>query len=104
MRAQPANRADDAGRRVARRVVVHGRVQGVYFRSATRHTAHRHDVTGWVRNRPDGTVEAWLEGRPDDVEAVEAWIHAGGPPAAEVRTVDVSPVEPAGHDRFQVRH
>ncbi len=89
---------------VARRVVAHGRVQGVYFRSATRQLAYRHGVTGWVTNRPDGTVEVWLEGRADDVDAVEAWIHAGGPPAAEVRQVEVESVEPAGHGRFEVRH
>jgi acylphosphatase len=90
-------------RRVARHLVVHGRVQGVFFRTATRQVAQRCGVAGWVRNLPDGTVEAWLEGDPDDVETVEAWVHAGGPPAAEVSDVDVSPQEPTGHAGFMIR-
>jgi acylphosphatase len=88
---------------VARHLRVRGRVQGVYFRSATRQTARRHDVTGWVRNDDDGSVEAWLEGHAEAVEAVETWVAAGGPPAAEVVDVDVTPVDPAGFDRFDVR-
>ena len=63
----------------------------------------RHGVSGWVANRPDGAVEAWLEGPPDAVETVEAWIHAGGPPAADVEDVEVDQVEPEGHERFEVR-
>lgn len=87
----------------ARHLVVHGRVQGVNFRAATRQTARRHGVVGWVRNRPDGTVEAWLEGEADAVDQVWAWISTGGPPAAEVDRVDVDAVDPAGHERFEVR-
>jgi acylphosphatase len=92
-----------AGDRVARQLRVHGHVQGVYFRSSTRQQARRHDVTGWVRNADDGTVEAWLEGPADAVEAVETWICAGGPPSAVVDEVDVAPVEPAGFERFEIR-
>jgi acylphosphatase len=88
---------------VARHLRVRGRVQGVYFRSATRQTARRFGVVGWVRNVADGSVEAWLEGPGDAVEAVEAWVHAGGPPAAEVDEVEVVTAAPAGHDRFEVR-
>jgi acylphosphatase len=88
---------------VARRLRVRGRVQGVYFRSATRQTARRFGVAGWVRNAEDGSVEAWLEGDHEAVEAVEAWVHAGGPPAAEVVDVDVVTVAPEGHDGFEVR-
>jgi acylphosphatase len=84
-------------------LVIHGRVQGVNFRSATRQTARRHGVAGWVRNRRDGTVEAWLEGPPDDVESVQAWIETGGPPAAEVVRVERTPVDPDGHEGFEVR-
>jgi acylphosphatase len=86
----------------ARLLVVSGRVQGVFFRAATRHTAQRHGVCGWARNRDDGAVEIWLEGDPDAVEAVEAWVHAGGPPAAQVVDVDVETVEPIGADTFEV--
>jgi acylphosphatase len=87
----------------ARHLVVHGRVQGVNFRSATRQTARRHGVAGWVRNRDDGAVEVWLEGAADDLESVEAWVETGGPPAAEVDRVELTPVEPAGHEGFEVR-
>ncbi|MFU8841439.1 MAG: acylphosphatase [Nitriliruptoraceae bacterium] len=87
---------------VARRVVVHGRVQGVFFRATTRDQARVHGVVGWVRNRADGTVEAWLEGRRRDVDAVLAWIHAGGPRHASVDRVEVEDAEVAGHRRFAV--
>ena len=56
---------------IARRVVVHGRVQGVFFRETARRRARRAGVAGWVRNNEDGSVEAWFEGEPDDVEDVE---------------------------------
>jgi acylphosphatase len=90
-------------RRIAHHLVIRGRVQGVFFRSSTRQTAERNRVTGWARNRADGSVEAWLEGSPDDVETVEAWIHAGGPPAAVVRDVAVEVTDPVGYERFTVR-
>lgn len=90
---------------VVRHLVVHGRVQGVFFRASTQRHAERHGVTGWVRNTPEGTVEAWLEGPQDGVEAVERWMRGGGPPAAHVRRVEVADEpQPAGHDGFQVRH
>ncbi len=85
------------------RATVRGRVQGVYFRASTRQQAHRHGVTGWVRNRADGAVEAWLEGAPDAVEAVEVWIVTSGPPSAEVVSVDANDETPEGHSRFEVR-
>jgi acylphosphatase len=93
----------DGRGRVARRVVAHGRVQGVYFRASTRHTAERHGVTGWVRNRADGAVEAWLEGPQHAVEAVEAWIVTGGPPAAEVARTETAEEQPEGLTRFEVQ-
>jgi acylphosphatase len=95
--------SEDAADVVARYLRVRGRVQGVYFRSSTRQTARRFGVTGWVRNHEDGSVEAWLEGDGEAVEAVEAWVHTGGPPAAEVVDVEVRGVEPEGYDRFEVR-
>ena len=87
---------------VARRVVVHGQVQGVFFRETMRRRAYRAAVRGWVRNNPDGTVEAWLEGDPDDVEVM---VHfAGiGPSGAHVDHVDVEDVEPEGLRSFEVR-
>jgi acylphosphatase len=86
----------------ARRLVAHGRVQGVFFRDETRRQAHRHGLVGWVRNRADGAVEAHLEGPPDAVEAVEAWIRAGGPPRAQVTEVTADDVDVEGHEGFEV--
>ena len=88
---------------LGRHLTVAGRVQGVFFRASTRQRAEEHAVVGWVANRPDGTVEVWLEGAVEDVQAVEDWIIAGGPPAARVTEVDGATVEPVGHRRFEVR-
>lgn len=88
--------------RVARRAVVHGRVQGVWFRETTRRRAETRGVFGWVRNREDGAVEAWLEGAPDEVEALVDFLRLG-PPAAEVERVEVEEVDPQGLDGFSVR-
>jgi acylphosphatase len=74
--------------RIRRRIVVHGRVQGVFFRDATREFAERNGVAGWVRNREDGTVEALLEGTPESVQAVIDFA-SEGPSHADVRDVDV---------------
>jgi acylphosphatase len=84
------------------RVVVHGRVQGVWFRESCRRQASAAGVAGWVRNNADGTVEALLEGEPAAVEAVVAWMRHG-PPAAVVRATEVSPAEPTGAQAFLVR-
>ena len=89
---------------VARRIVVSGRVQGVFFRASTRDVAREHGVVGWVANRSDGAVEVWLEGAPGDVDAVESWIRAGGPRFAEVTGVEVSDSTPGGYARFDVVH
>lgn len=89
---------------MAHRVRVHGRVQGVFFRASTRRRARSGGVAGWVRNDPDGTVEAWLEGPEEAVGDLEDWMRAGGPERARVDHVDVEPVDPAGHDGFRVRH
>jgi acylphosphatase len=90
--------------RTARYVRAHGRVQGVFFRASTRQRAREVGLGGWVRNRPDGSVDAWLEGDPEDVAVVERWIRAGGPRSARVDEVEAEDREPEGHDRFEVRH
>jgi len=88
--------------RSAVHLVVVGRVQGVAFRAYAVDEATRLGLTGWVRNRMDGTVEARAEGRPEAVEAFVAWCRHG-PPAARVEAVRVSAVPPTGLDRsFQV--
>ncbi len=90
-------------RLIARHVVVHGRVQGVFFRANTRDQARQAGVVGWVRNRADGAVEAWLEGPEADVERVLGWVQAGGPSRAHVDRVEVEEQPPGGHRRFAVR-
>jgi acylphosphatase len=86
---------------VARRVVVHGRVQGVFFRETVRRRAYRAGVAGWVRNNDDGSVEALFEGDPDDVELMVRF--AGiGPSGAYVDRVDVDEVEPEDLRGFEV--
>lgn len=88
--------------RIRRRVVVSGRVQGVFFRDATRERATACGVDGWIVNRSDGAVEAVLEGPQDAVERVLAFCHTG-PPAARVDRVDVEEQEPEGLRGFTVR-
>ena len=68
---------------------IRGRVQGVGFRMYLQREAQRHGVSGWVRNRRDGTVEAVVQGEPDAVEAVIEWARHG-PPSARVTDVDVN--------------
>ncbi len=83
--------------------VVHGFVQGVSFRYYTVREAARLDVTGWVRNRWDGTVEVVAEGDRSRLEELLAWLEHG-PSAAEVERVDARWAEPAGEfSRFEVR-
>lgn len=84
------------------RAVVTGRVQGVGFRWTTAHGAARHGVAGFVRNLPDGRVEAELEGARDAVDAVLQVLRAG-PPAATVTGVEVEDLPPRGDTRFDVR-
>jgi acylphosphatase len=88
--------------RIRYRVTVRGRVQGVFFRGAARERARAHDVTGWVRNRSDGAVEAVLEGSPDNVRRVVRFFETG-PPRAEVEDVEVQDEEPEGLAGFDVR-
>jgi acylphosphatase len=88
--------------RVARRVVVHGRVQGVFFRDSTRQVAREAGVAGWVSNADDGTVRAYLEGAPGAVERVVAFMRAG-PPGATVTAVDVADAVPEGAAGFSTR-
>lgn len=81
--------------RVARRFVIHGRVQGVGFRWFTQEAASREGVTGWVRNLHDGSVEAWVEGEAEAVTRVERAIRSG-PRGAHVEKVFVDNEDPTG--------
>ena len=87
---------------VRRRVVVSGRVQGVFFRDTCRREAARHRVAGWVRNCPDGTVEAVFEGPEGAVSAMVAWARRG-PAQAMVDDVQTFDETPEGRTGFAVR-
>ncbi|TML41385.1 MAG: acylphosphatase [Actinobacteria bacterium] len=86
---------------VRRRVLVSGRVQGVFFRDACRHEARAAGVSGWVRNRGDGQVEAVFEGPLAAVERMVAWCHVG-PARALVTGVKVTEEPPVGEPGFRV--
>ena len=85
-----------------RRVLVQGHVQGVFFRETTRRRALADGVAGWVRNTPDGSVEAVFEGERDAVERLVAYVREG-PRGARVDWVDVETEEPEGLGGFEVR-
>jgi acylphosphatase len=89
---------------ISRRLRIRGTVQGVYYRESMRQRADELNVTGWVRNRTEGTVEAILQGEAGNVERLTAWARRGkrerltdwarrGPPAAQVEGVDVEAAE-----------
>lgn len=85
-------------------VIVHGLVQGVWFRQSTKDEALRIGVSGWVRNLPDGTVEAVFEGGKKQVEEIVGWCHRG-PSGAEVTKVDISWQKHKGEfSRFDIRY
>jgi acylphosphatase len=87
---------------IRRRVVVHGRVQGVFFRDSVRKRAQQQRVAGWVSNRWDGTVEAVFEGEADRVEQLVRFMHQG-PRGAEVERVDEFEEDVEGLNGFNVR-
>ncbi len=81
-------------------LVIHGRVQGVFFRDSMRREAQGLGVAGWVRNRSDGTVEALVQGRSDAVDSIVRWAHHG-PERARVERVEVEPAE-GTHSKFEI--
>jgi len=81
---------------------VHGRVQGVWFRESCRREADARGVSGWVRNRMDGTVEAVFEGPEHAVAQCVAWCRMG-PPRADVAGVEVVEEPAEGLEGFHVR-
>ena len=86
---------------VRRRAVVHGHVQGVFFRDSARQKARALGVSGWVRNRPDGAVEAVVEGPDDAVQAMLQELRTG-PPRARVDRVEVTDEPAAGLSGFEI--
>ena len=85
---------------VRRRVIVHGRVQGVGFRYSLTRTAQTQGVAGWARNRADGTLEAVFEGEPQAVESLIR-LSREGPRGAQVERVELFEEEPEGLTRFK---
>ncbi len=89
---------------IARHLIITGRVQGVFFRLETQRAAERFGVAGWVRNRADGSVEAFLEGEDQAVEALTQWCRHG-PPRARVDAVKVEARSYEGRTKgFEVRY
>ncbi len=84
------------------RVVVSGAVQGVFFRAETRDRARSLGLAGWVRNAPEGTVEAVFEGDDERVESMVAWCRRG-PSGARVDDIEVAWEEPEGDEGFAIR-
>jgi acylphosphatase len=87
---------------IARKVLVSGHVQGVGFRHHTKLHARNLHLVGWVRNRPDGTVETWIEGPEPSVAEMIAWLQRG-PTSSRVDHLSIEPVEPHGDTQFRVR-
>ncbi len=90
------------GQTFRRRVIVHGHVQGVFFRDTARREASRHGVSGWVRNTPEGTVEAVFEGEREAVERMVGFAEEG-PPEAQVERVETFEEDVEGLEGFKAR-
>jgi acylphosphatase len=90
-----------AHERIARKVVVRGRVQGVYYRDRCRREALAAGVSGWVRNELDGSVQALVEGPAAAVDRLVAWMRIG-PRRAIVEDIEVTVCEPEGLTGFHV--
>ncbi|MBS9524387.1 acylphosphatase [Litoribacter ruber] len=84
-----------------KRIKVIGKVQGVFFRKSTQEKARELDVSGWVKNEPDGSVLAELEGHRHAVMAMEAWLKQG-PEKAEVDNLIIQDGEEQGHTSFEI--
>jgi acylphosphatase len=88
---------------IRKRVVVYGRVQGVFFRDTARRMAQSRGLGGWVRNAPEGTVEAVFEGEAEAVDWMVRWC-GQGPRGAVVERVEVADEEPEGLTEFRIRY
>jgi acylphosphatase len=94
-------RTTTRGKDVRFRVIVSGRVQGVFFRDSCWQTARELGVRGWVRNRADGAVELVAEGGRPAVDSLVSWC-CKGPPRARVTDMEIIAEEPVGETDFQV--
>jgi acylphosphatase len=86
---------------IARRLRIEGHVQGVYFRANAQAAALRFGLTGWVRNRRDGSVACLVQGAADRLDGFEAWIRAN-PGLARVTRVTAAPATPVATDTFSI--
>lgn len=87
---------------IRRRLVVHGKVQGVFYRDSVREAARNEGAAGWAANRSDGSVEVVLEGPAEAVESVVGYCRQG-PSSADVESVDEHEETPEGLSGFQIR-
>jgi acylphosphatase len=81
--------------------IVHGKVQGVFYRQSTQQYAQAHDLTGWVKNNADGTVELTACGTQENIDALIQWLQQG-PPLAAVTTVDWRETNNVAHETFSI--
>lgn len=102
LRRCPMSESGRASHITSRRLMIHGRVQGVYYRASAQETALRLNLSGWVRNRRNGTVEALVSGSEAAVEAFIAWAHEG-PPAARVDRIDIDDADAPAAGSFEQR-
>ena len=86
----------------AAHITVNGRVQGVWFRAGTKERAGGLGIFGWVKNRPEGTVEIHAEGEKFQLENFTAWCHKGTP-AANVTSLDINPIPLQNFTSFEIR-
>lgn len=82
-------------------IIVHGRVQGVWFRAGTKEQADELGLFGWVKNRPEGTVEIHAEGEKNQLEEFKAWCRKGTP-AADVTSLDIDEVAAQEFKSFDI--
>ena len=82
-------------------ILVHGRVQGVFFRASAQARARELNLTGWVKNRVDGAVEIHAEGEKKNLDLFAVWCRKG-PPVARVQNLDLERASPQGFNDFDV--
>ncbi len=83
--------------------MIYGKVQGIYFRAYTQAEGNKIGVKGWVKNRADGAVEVVVEGEPEKVAQMLAWLKQGSP-GSQVVKVEVKDERPVGESQFNIRY
>lgn len=83
------------------RLVITGKVQGVFYRQSSKERAQQLNIKGWVKNRPDGSVEMTIAGEEDDIKSFITWCRQG-PPQAGVDNVQIEPTEETAFDNFSI--